>query len=223
MDEMLIREEYQIRNITRLCHITRSQKAMHILSSEDGITAVDFLDENLYEANDPQRLDGKKEYINCSLQYPNHWYWNKIKDENPLFKEWVILLINPELLTYQNTLFCPVNAAKKRGYYITNGYRGFKSLFKNKVEFRSRTPQMISNCPTDDQAEVLIYKNVRRKDIIGVIVENEDRANSELIKWRMLNIPQVDIFIAPSLFDGSWSTMVRNGEIPIEKKYQGGV
>ncbi|TCI49568.1 DUF4433 domain-containing protein [Exiguobacterium sp. SH5S13] len=223
MDEMLIREEYLKRNITRLCHITRSQKAVHILSSEDGITAVDFLDEALYEANDPIRLDGKKEYINCSLQYPNHWYWRRIKDINPLFKDWVILLINPELLTYQNTLFCPVNAAKKRGGYITRGHQGFKSLFSSKVESRSRTLQMMSNCPTDDQAEILIYKNVRRKDILGVIVESEDRANSEFIKWKILNIPQVDIFIAPSLFDGSWSTMVRQGIVPIEKKYQGGV
>ena len=42
MVEILFEKEINDRKITRLCHITRSQKALHILSSEDGIKAVDF-------------------------------------------------------------------------------------------------------------------------------------------------------------------------------------
>lgn len=42
MDDILIKKEIQDRKITRLCHFTRSQKALHILGSEEGIKAVDF-------------------------------------------------------------------------------------------------------------------------------------------------------------------------------------
>lgn len=222
MDGSLIRQEYQNRNITRLCHITRSQKAMHILSSEDGIKAVDFLDESLYDANDEQRLDGKKDFINCSIQYPNHWYWKRVKDKDPLFRDWVILLINPEILTLDTTKFCPVNAAKGRGAYISDGYDGFKELFGERVHTRYRPSQMLPCCPTDDQAEVLVYKNISRKDIIGVVVLNEDQGESESVRWEILNIPKFDIAIAPDLFNGEWSTKVRRGIRPLEYKYQGG-
>ncbi|HFJ9275116.1 TPA: DarT ssDNA thymidine ADP-ribosyltransferase family protein [Bacillus cereus] len=222
MDELLIRQEYQKRNITRLCHITRSQKAVHILSSEDGIQAVEFLDKSLYDANDELRLDGRKDFINCSIQYPNHWYWKRVKDKDPLFREWVILLINPEILTLDTTEFCPVNAATKRGAYINSGYSGFKELFNERVNYRSRPSQMLHCCPTDDQAEVLVYKNISRKDIIGVVVLNEDQGAGESVRWEMLNIPKFDISIAPDLFDGEWSTKVRKGIRPIEYNYQGG-
>lgn len=219
----LIRQEYQNRNITRLCHITRSQKSMHILSSEDGIMAVDFLDESLYDANDELRLDGRKDFINCSIQYPNHWYWNKVKDKDPLFRDWVILLINPEVLSIESTEFCPVNAAKGRGAYINKGYATFKELFNVRVNNRVRPSQMLSCCPTDDQAEVLVYKNISRQDIIGVVVLNEEQAERESVRWEQLNIPKFDIYIAPDLFNGNWSTKVRQGIKPIEYKYQGGV
>ncbi|MBZ4650929.1 DarT ssDNA thymidine ADP-ribosyltransferase family protein [Thermosipho sp. (in: thermotogales)] len=224
MDDILIRQEMKNRNITRLCHLTRSQKALHILSSEDGIKAVDFLDKSLYDANDPLRLDGKKDFINCSIQYPNHWYWNKVKDKEPLFKDWVILLINPEILLLDTTEFCAFNAATGRGAYIKKGYSAFKELFNSRVRSRSRTPKMLPCCPTDDQAEVLVYKNISRKDIIGIIVQDEDQAERESIRWYqcLSNIPKFDITIAPDLFNGQWSDKVRQGIIPLEFKYQGG-
>ena len=223
MDDILIRQEIQDRGITRLCHLTRSQKALHILSSEDGIKAVDFLDKSLYDANDPLRLDGKKDFVNCSIQYPNHWYWNKVKDKDPLFRDWVILFINPEILTLNTTEFCAVNAATGSGTYIKKGYRAFQELFDRSVRYRNRTPKMLSCCPTDDQAEVLVYKNISRKDIIGVIVQDEDQAESESIRWyRCLNnIPEIDIIIAPDLFNGQWSGKVRQGIRPLEYEYRG--
>ena len=196
---------------------------MHILTSEDGIKAVDFLDKSIYDANDPLRLDGKTDYINCSIQYPNHWYWNKVKNKESLFKEGVILLINPEILLLDTTQFCPFNAATGRGAYINKGYRTFQELYNSRLSSRSRSTNMLSCCPTDDQAEVLVYKNISRKDIIGIIVEDEDRAESESIKHSILkNVPKIDIIIAPDLFNGEWSRKVRRGEKPLETKYQGG-
>jgi len=212
----------QKRGISRLCHLTRSQKALHILSSEDGIKAVDFLDKSLYDANDPLRLDGRTGHVNCSVEYPNHWYWNKVKDKEPLFKDWVILLINPEILTLETTEFCVVNAATGGGAYIRQGYLAFQELFAAQVRGRNRTPRMLTCCPTDDQAEVLVFKNILRKDIIGIVVQDESQAESETVRWSQCNIPKFDIFIAPDLFNGKWSYKVRQGEYPYEYKYGGG-
>jgi hypothetical protein len=222
VDELLIRQEIQDRGISRLCHLTRSQKALHILSSEEGVKAVDFLDHSLYDANDPLRLDGRTGHVNCSVEYPNHWYWNRVKDKEPLFRDWVTLLINPEILTLENTELCPFNAATGYGAHISKGYLAFQSLFAAQVRGRNRTPRMLPCCPTDDQAEVLVYKNISRKDIIGIVVMDEDQAESETLRWSQCKIPNFDIFIAPDLFNGRWSSKVRQGERPYEFKYGGG-
>lgn len=224
MDKILIEKEIKKRNITRLCHFTKSKNALHILSSPDGIKAVDFLDKSIYDANDPLRLDGKTEFVNCSIQYPNYWYWKKVKDKDSLFKDWVILLINPELILLETTEFCAFNAATDRGAHIKKGYRAFQELFREKVRDIVRPPNMLPCCPTDDQAEVLIYKNISRKDIIGVVVKDEDQAHRESVRWYncLDSIPKIDIIIAPDLFNGEWSKKVRQGIRPEEHKYNGG-
>lgn len=40
-----IQSEIKKRNITRLCHFVHTNKLLHILSSEEGIKAVDFIGE----------------------------------------------------------------------------------------------------------------------------------------------------------------------------------
>jgi len=221
MEANLIKNAIIKMNITRLCHFTSSRKALHILSSEAGIKAVDFIEESLYDANDPLRLDGRLQHINCSLEYPNHWYWNKVKNKEPLFQDWIILLINPELLELESTEFCPVNAAKGNGVYISKGYNAFLNLFATAINGRTRYRTMLSCCPTDDQAEVLIYRNISRRDIFGVVVKDEDQAEKEIIRWEQSGIPRFDIIIAPDLFNGEWSRKVRQGIRPQEFKYGG--
>lgn len=224
---MLSKKAIEDREITRLCHFTRSQKAVHILSSEAGIKAVDFLEKDIYDVNDHFRYDGRKDFVNCSIQYPNHWYWKKIKDQDPLFREWVVLLIYPEVLLLESTEFCAINASTANGAYIKKGYKAFQELYSNplNITMRPRTEQMLPCCPTDDQAEVLVYKNISRKDIIGVAVKDEDQAKKESVRWyyNLSEIPKLDIFIAPDMYNGSWSSKVRQGKIPLEYKYKGGV
>jgi hypothetical protein len=225
MDSNLFLKEICERGITRLCHFTRSIKVLHILRSEDGIKAVDFIEDDIYDANDELRLDGKTNFVNCSIQYPNYWYWKQVKDKNPLFKDWVILYINPTILLLETTEFCFTNAAFKNGVCIKKGYDSFKELFANTVHgkrIQRRTPNMLHCCPTDDQAEVLVYKNISRKDIIGVAVESKEQAKREYRRWyKTLNdIPKLDIIIAPDLFNKQWSNKVRQGKVPLEFKYQ---
>ena len=226
MDRVLLNNEAKEREVSRLCHFTRADTALKILSSEDGIKAVDFLDKDVYDVNDPYRLDGRTDCVNCSIQYPNHWYWNKVKNKDPLFNEWVILLINPSILLLDTTEFCPVNAATGRGAYISKGYNSFKELFQPIVHGRRRASTMLPCCPTDDQAEVLVYKNISRKDIMGIAVKDEEQAEKVSIRLyynlESKGIPKLDIVIAEDLFNGKWSQKVRQGIKPLEMKYEGG-
>ncbi len=208
------------RNITRLCHITRSEKALHILSSVKGIEAVNYLDKALYDPNDINRYDGHLSHINCSIEYPNHWYLDKIKDKNNIFKDWVVLLINPAVMTNRNTKFCCINAANNRGENISSGYEAFEGLFCHKVLERRRYTSMLACCPTDGQAEVLIYKNILPEDIYGIIVKNEQQAIDEYNKWDLIKgLSKVDIYIAPDIFTNNWYKQAVNGKRVKEKLF----
>jgi hypothetical protein len=221
----LIEREIRGRNISRLCHFTPSNKAVHILGSDTGVLAVDFINSDIYDANDEGRYDGKTDYVNCSIQYPNYWYFRTIKDKNPIFKDWVILFIRPELLLSDTTRFCFTNAAYRRGTYIKEGFEAFKAMFAEQVygnRTLRRSPQMLPCCPTDDQAEVLIYRSICREDIMAIAVPDEEQAKRENKRWITLgDVPSFDIIIAPDLFNGSFSDKVRRGRVPLEYKYNG--
>jgi hypothetical protein len=227
MINSLFKKEIKDRKITRLCHLTKSSKALHILRSASGILATDFIQEDVYDANDESRLDGKTDFVNCSIQYPNYWYWRKVKNKDPLFKEWIIIFIKPSILLKETTEFCFTNAAYHKGRHIKRGYESFKELFSDTVcgkRVFKRTPNMLSCCPTDDQAEVLVYNNVPLNDIIGIAVKDENQAEREYRRWykNLNDIPKIDIILAPDLFNGAWSQKVREGIRPKEMVYQGG-
>lgn len=96
-------------------------------------------------------MDGKTDYINCSVQYPNWWYLRRVKDNNPIFSDWAILFIDPIVATIETTQFCKVNAATRYGAYICKGAEAFRELFSANVGRQNRTKDMLQNAPTDDQ------------------------------------------------------------------------
>ncbi|MDF3555394.1 DUF4433 domain-containing protein [Bacillus cereus] len=216
------------RGITRLCHFTKSNNLSHILRNESGIIANTFLDDQLeiLKKNDEYRYDNKEDYVCCSVQYPNSWYLRRIKDIDPLFNEWVVLFISPTLVYDSTTLFCHRNAAAGRGRYIRAGYEGFTGMFNNAVQGQRliyRKPSMLQCCPTDDQAEVLIYKNITRNNIIGIAVSSEEQARREKLRLSFIQeVPQnLNWIVAPEIFNTSWSSKVRSGLVPEEYLYRG--
>jgi len=228
MDEQRLLESIKTCGITRLCHFTKSKLALHILRSESGIRAVDFVDEDVYDANDEKRYDGHKDFVSCSIEYPNYWYWRNVKDQDPLFKEWVVFFIDPSLMLLNSTKFCVTNAAFRYGEFIRSGFDAFQELYSDSVVYSrgmlNRKRNMLACCPTNDQAEVLIYKQVPRQAITAIAVQSEQQAEIEYRRWYkcLRDIPQKRIIIAPDLFDGSWSTKVRQGIKPQEYEYKGG-
>lgn len=212
------------RQITRLCHFVRTNKLLHILNSEKGIEASAFIEEEIFQANDKQRLDGKTDYVNCSVQYPNTFYLDRIKDKDPVFTDWAIIFIDPKIIEQENTLFCQINAATNKGNYIKKGFEEFKRLFSYQLQIGhniKRTPTMLSNAATDLQAEVLLYKNIPRKYITGIALKTEKIAREKKAAWSVINVTEIDIYISPDLFStGSiLSSKIRSGNCPSEYKY----
>ncbi len=208
------------RGVTRLCHFTKVNKMLHILSDSDGIKSNVFIEEGIIEKNDKNRFDGHEDYISTSIQYPNIWYLNKVKDLDPLFKKWVILCIDPSIIEDSRTLYCETNAATKRGALLTKGSEGLNKMFSTKTNGNRvmyRKPRMLTCCPTDDQAEVMIYGNIPRDKIIGIIVKSDKEAKDLLFMLELSNINiQIPIIIAPDVFDKKFSDQIREGIRPSE-------
>lgn len=75
---------------------------------------------------------------------------------------------------------------------------------------------MLSSCPTDGQAEILIKDNVPRKYIIGIAVGNEDLAKRVYAMLKMYGMERIPIYIAPEVLTPDWSRMIKNGCRPYE-------
>ncbi|MCB8836913.1 DarT ssDNA thymidine ADP-ribosyltransferase family protein [Aurantimonas sp. VKM B-3413] len=215
------------RGITRLCHFTPSRNLQHIAAGKLGILATSALegDERLvFNATDLARLDQCKTHICTSIEYPNGWYFERARAQDRLFMDWVVLLINPRYLWEETTLFCPRNAAAEYGRYIIQGIDGFESLFAERVTgtrntvFR-RSETHIPACPTDQQAEVLIFDRVHPDDIIAVAVRNEEQARLERVRLRTNGVDP-DLFrfvVAEHMFQKhALSAAIREGRRPAE-------
>lgn len=219
--------EIERRGITRLCHFAPSRNLLHIMAGGEGILSTAKLkdeDRSIYNPTDLLRLDQHPEYICCSIEYPNVWYFDKARTKERIFKDWVVIMINPLYLAKEGTKFCRVNAATASGYYIEEGFNGFQKLFTTNPG-GSRQVRGVTHlpcCTTDDQAEVLVYDSIRIEDIIGIGVANENQAKNELLRMKLCKIDnKSNIIIAPHFYQKRvLSSEIRKGNRLPETKYE---
>lgn len=212
------------RGATRLCHFTKTKSLVHILDSIEGIVASDFIKSDIKNQNDLSRCDGQTDYVCCSLEYPNSWYWKKAvnRDQDLVFSDWVVLVIDLSIIKQAKIKYSPCNAAKNNGYYISEDLSKFNKLFDNPLTIgqpRYRETNMLKCCPTDDQAEILIYKNIPLRYIKSIIAGNENVANNINAILKTLG-KNIEIIIAPDVCNTNWSRLVRLGVRPTEEKYK---
>jgi hypothetical protein len=228
-----IKLEVERRRITRLCHFTPSRNLIHILTGTMGILATKNLRENersAFTQIDLERLDRHEGYICCSVEYPNAWYSDRARSKDILFKDWVILLINPHYLWLSGTRFCPRNAASGYGRSIAEGEAAFSAMFAKSItgaygKTFTRLDTHLSCCPTDNQAEVLIPDQVGIADILGIAVSTKTQAKNEAARLRLLYKPEdrFNFVIAPDLFDkNTLSNSIRSGKRPVETSWISG-
>ena len=225
-----IKQEVELRGITRLCHFTPSRNLGHILTGITGILATKKLqkdERSVFTPTDLKRLDRHEAYICCSIEYPNAWYFDIAKSKDELFKDWVILFINPKYLWLSGTRFCPRNAAWGQGRSVAEGKEAFLSMFAQSVAGAgnrtfTRSDTRLACCPTDDQAEVLIPDQIGTADILAIAVPTETQAKNEALRLSILGVPgdKFNFVIAPTLFDKQMlSNSIRSGKRPIEKHW----
>ncbi|MFN8512022.1 MAG: DarT ssDNA thymidine ADP-ribosyltransferase family protein [Chloroflexia bacterium] len=227
-DQEQIKAAVEAKGITRLCHFTQARKLPHILTNLGGLWSVQYLTENapdLLDYVDRNRFDGRLNHICCSIEYPNTWYLDRVRYQDPLFRDWVILFLSRTLIWKEGSLFSRRNAAAMSGALIAPGYRSFMELYTPAVTGSGgrvwrRTESMLPACPTDGQAEVLVESHIPLTLIEGIAVANESAATTELKRLSFIpGVPEIRWIVAPSLFDGSWSPMVKQGRRPQETVY----
>ena len=216
------------RGITRLCHLTPSRNLVHIATDQTGILASDRLATNreaTFNPMDEERLDGFSDHVCCSIQYPNAWYLRKIRQEEKIFLDWVILLIKPDYLWYSGTKFSPRNAAARYGAFVSEDINGFTGMFAGTTSGAggrtfSRGINHPTFLPTDEQAEVLIPDAIARDDILGVVVKDEGQAKREIVRMQTLGVRFPQYIVAPDFFDPSrLSGMLRSSRLPTEVEH----
>lgn len=225
----LIQQECVKRGITRICHFTQSRNLAHIFDDPVGLCSTRTLQQHDMPHNptDPGRYDGRNDLICCSIEYPNTYYFAKVREQDRLFKDWVVLMIEPSYLWHPDTCFCPCNAARSSGRYIQSGIEGFRSLYVDTspgIKF-SRPAEHLPAAPTDIQAEVLLKDPIPVDSIICIAVGSEEQARREIFRLKLQGI-ELDkpICIAPDFFNeaSSLSKLIQNGVRAKEAIYGNG-
>lgn len=225
-DYSLIREDVRRRGITRLCHFTPARKLMNMLHETQAILPTSELLEHhrhLLDSTDEKRLDGRLDHISCSVQYPNAGYFQKVRNDNPNFPDWVILALSPRLLWERPVLFCPRNASAERGGLQQPGWGGWQLIFQPSVRGAggqdfTRGLQMPHNCPTDNQAEVLVPGRIPLSDITAIILPSQQALEEEQHRFAVMGVSlPVAWRVAPALFSTAFSWGLRAGRIPQEQ------
>jgi len=223
-----IQQECIHREITKLCHFTQSRNLAHIFDDPFGLCSTRTLQsyDMPHNPTDPERYDGRDDLVCCSIEYPNSYYFVKARERDRLFKDWVVLLIDPRYLWHPETCFCPCNAAKSRGGYIQTGIQGFQSLYAStspSLNFPRRAGHLRA-APTDIQAEVLLNDPIPLESIIGIAVQSEEQAQRELCRLNLQGITiDIPIYIAPDFFQrAALSKLIQDGERATETLYRNG-
>lgn len=219
------------RAISRLCHFTKTANLPFILGDGvddyNGIVSNKIIKETRFlEINDVNRYDKRPDLICTSIQYPNLFFFevSQKKSSKDLLSNWVILLISPDIIDNE-TYFCPVNAAKKGGEFISKGVDVFCDMFAEDIskygsKFPLRNRRYLSNIPTDIQAEVLFENKISRDSIFGLVFENESQARIEKLRLQLCNVElnSIEFYYSKYFFEkDSVDILISGREIPLYK------
>ena len=193
------------KNIRWLVHFTRIENLRSIL--ENGLLPRDnFEGLNLQPlTNDNLRLDGFLGATSLSIESPNYrMFWKcrcDAKEQHSIPHEnWVVLGIKPNILWEKDCAFCSTNAASNAIVQVAleerKGAEALKRLFSEVDGKPSREEMRINNrCPTDPQAEILVFDKIEPDFIFGAVFKN----NESIERFRE-KFPQKKFKVFSSLF-----------------------
>lgn len=167
------------RGIEYLWHFTKLKNVSSIF--QNGIIPRATLEANQANVpyNDRHRLDGFKNANCLSIGHPNYKMFYSLRQQDRSV-EWVVFGVKAEVLWSKECAFCVTNAANLSVTSIPieqrKGVLAFESLFLPIIGKPTRQELELPNeCPTDPQAEVLVFDTIPPSDIVGVIVSTKAR------------------------------------------------
>lgn len=177
--QKLMKKIVESRGIEFVIHFTRIENLASIL--EKGIITRQELEDNKDDAifNDEYRIDGFKNATCCSICHPNYKMFYSLREADKT-QEWVVIGIKKEIIWEKDCAFCVENAASSNVTSIPieerKGIDAFNKLFKELEEKPTRKDLGISeSCPTNPQAEILVFDNINPEDIVGVVFQSKER------------------------------------------------
>lgn len=196
------------RQIHRLCHFTHVSNLSNIL--KNGILSSRNIPYSQW--NDKDRVDGYTEYVCTSVELPNTYCLNNmVQKTGTNIEDWVIFKINPYIID-DTSLFCPVNAAKECGKYVSEGVEAYESIFLN--DEWARNPNWLSSIPSNLQAEVLIKECIPVSQIEAIIF-HENFFDNDI--FNLVNQANIELRQSTDLFD-SHKTLrwLNSGRFPFD-------
>lgn len=193
------------RNIRLLVHFTRIENLESIL--ENGLLPQNNFEELNVQplTNDTLRLDGFLGATSLSIESPNYrMFWKSrcdAKEQHSIpHEDWVVLGIKPNVLWEKDCAFCSTNAANSAIVQIDieerKGAEAFEKLFSEVGGKPSREQMRINDrCPTDPQAEILVFDKIETEFIFGAAFKN----NRQIERFRG-KFPQKKFKVFSSLF-----------------------
>jgi len=165
------------KGIDYLFHFTRIENLESIL--QNGLIPRSMLEaqEASVRFNDQHRIDGHKDANCLSIGHPNYKMFYSLRQDDAL-QEWVVIVINPEVLWLKDCAFCYENAASTNVTSIPiaqrKGLAAFETLFTPMVGKPDRaTLRLPDDCPTHPQAEVLVFDIIEPQHIAGTVVNSK--------------------------------------------------
>ncbi len=222
-----VRGEVERLRITRICHLTPLRNLVHIATGAGLLssTALTEAERKAFTQQDLERWDRHPDHICCSIEYPNAWYYRQKAGNDEIFRTWVVMTIDPKNLAQDGTRFCHRNAAAGGGMYIRDGIEGLRGMYESPVEGAggrtyTRTATHLPQCPTDNQAEVLVPRFIPIEDVKTLILPNDEQAASVYVGLEQIGgDPTRFVFaVAPVLFQaGVLSDGISGGVRPQER------
>jgi hypothetical protein len=190
---LLLHSTHLYRNLTQILE-DGSLQTVRTLKEKHGVNAAArFL-------HDPFRYETfvtGLDYLNASLSVPNaELLYHRSRSDWK--SEWVHLALDLSLMTREDTLFSPLNAAYELGHHVQKGADGLKAMFAETVRDNKRG-DLPENIPTHPQAEVLVRGPLALSAVRSIIVADA-ATGSEVERLCEQHTRKIKVQVLPYLF-----------------------
>lgn len=169
--------EVKSRSIDYVWHFTK-------IENVDSVLANGLIPRAMLEAqgagvayNDQYRMDGQRTANCLSIGHPNYKMFYSLRCQDPNQK-WVVVAFKSEILWLKDCAFCHENAASNNvtaiPIQLRKGVAAFNRMFDPVAGKPDRaTLKLPDDCPTNPQAEVLVFDTLEPQYIRGVITPDK--------------------------------------------------